>query len=551
MVKGALLPQKWISRAFSYPRFWLAILIIVFVMCYFKVPFIFFQQDEWLGFGLIIDFGSNFVVQALKEGVNHFVPLTFLFDYLSFKAFGLHYIAYNSIGLMIHAINAGLTYFIVLRLLKDKRVALISAILFISSSIASQFIMWPVVSLNTVSLTFSLIGLMVVAYKDTFRNQFIPSVLIAISSLAAFLVIEYAIGLILFIPIFILLLSEKRYSIKNLIFLMPFLFGVLCYLVIRVYLSIITKMAPTAGSGLFNLTKFVKYPLRYFGQTILPQNSILRIANIFTKNAIVAQTTLFTRIAESLGMLLIALMIVLFFKCRDKYKRETNILLISFLFTLTSALPFLLIPGESGYFLIFPPRYLYFGLLGIVLTWSSIMSLAIKNGSKVYIVLVGLLLSLITINGIKDNIDTADTLYAKGSIRYNILSTIKRTYTLLPPRSIFYVSSDTSYYGLPVSEKILPFQSGFGQTLLIWYYPEEVFPRGFYTNKFLWEIRDQGYQEANQRGYGYIRDYKLLKEILVKNSLSSDNVIAFSWNGSQNILSNQTTMVREKLAGKK
>ena len=134
-----------------------------------------------------------------------------------------------------------------------------------------------------------------------------------------------------------------------------------------------------------------------------------------------------------------------------------------------------------------------------------------------------------------------------GALRKNILETIKKNYPTLSKRVVFYTESDRSYYGLSPEDRILPFQSGFGQTLLIWYYPIQKFPKAFIEGRYLWEIKDQGYREAEGIGFGYFRNHQLLQEALINYNISPDSIIAFSWNGDSNSLKDITLKTRESL----
>jgi hypothetical protein len=104
-----------------------------------------------------------------------------------------------------------------------------------------------------------------------------------------------------------------------------------------------------------------------------------------------------------------------------------------------------------------------------------------------------------------------------------------------------------SYYGLPSEEKMLPFQSGLGQTLLVWYHDQENYPNEFYQNRFLWEITDQGYQEVGDRGFGYFRDKDLLRQAIAQYNLVPESLVAFSWNSQTEELKDVTVLVREEL----
>src|SRR3989304_5291245 len=86
-------------------------LFFLLILSFWRVPFIFFQQDEWMGFGLIIDTGIGLLMRGFDSpNILHFVPLGQLFNYLSYHLFGLNHVAYNIAALLIHLINSYLVY---------------------------------------------------------------------------------------------------------------------------------------------------------------------------------------------------------------------------------------------------------------------------------------------------------------------------------------------------------------------------------------------------------------------------------------------------------
>jgi len=117
----------------------------------------------------------------------------------------------------------------------------------------------------------------------------------------------------------------------------------------------------------------------------------------------------------------------------------------------------------------------------------------------------------------------------------------------LPKNAVFYTESDSVYYGLPDQEKILPFQSGFGQTLLVYYQQNEQYSYKFYKDFFLWEISEQGYRETDGRGFGYYHNFDLLKKDLKQYNIPTDSIIAYSWNSKASTLINITDEVKARL----
>jgi hypothetical protein len=100
---------------------------------------------------------------------------------------------------------------------------------------------------------------------------------------------------------------------------------------------------------------------------------------------------------------------------------------------------------------------------------------------------------------------------------------------------------------MPESEKILPFEVNFGQTLLDWYVLDQKFGRVFFENKFLWDLTSQGYKEDGNQGFGYFRDLNFLLSAIEENELQKESIIAYRYDSVSKTLTNITDQVREKI----
>ncbi len=135
-----------------------------------------------------------------------------------------------------------------------------------------------------------------------------------------------------------------------------------------------------------------------------------------------------------------------------------------------------------------------------------------------------------------------------STVRKSILNDINKQYPKLSPKTIIYVESDMPYYGLPIGENVVPFQSGFGQTLLVWYYFHgDKLPSCFFENSWLYDLLAQGYRSCLGQGFGYFRHYDDLVSGVKNYDISLSSVIAFSWNSDKGILTNTTNFIRAKL----
>lgn len=527
---------------------------LIFMVSYHKVPLLFFQQDEILGFGLFIQKGWSVILQGLGSyKVTHFVPLSMTLSYSIYHFFGANYFIYNTVGLIFHLVNGYLIYLVCNKVLKNKISAVIGPVMFFSSSVASELVMWPVINLNTISLTFALIAWLLAI--DSKRIW-----LISILFLLSVFSVEYSAGISLFIPLVIYLNNNRKIK-QTISFLKPFIATVLIYFLFR-FLPIIFKSGSsmsTVESSSINLS-FIETILlipRYLGQLFFGQ-TILLSASTFLQYLLglerygtaFSETNIYPILSTSVGIIFIFILIVFLYKRNIIGKNHRKNLVLGFLFIIFSAIPFVLVPGGVGFSNI-SSRYMYFGLAGMAFFVSVIFDILKSNYSKkIYWIFLSTLFVLVGLSSIQ-NYNKAESLYTVGVQRQKILNQIITTYPKLFNKTIFFMQSDSSYYGLSEEIKILPFQSGLGQALLVFYSQRNKLPNEFYPGIYLWEIDSQGYFESGNRGFGFYRDYNLLRETVNKFDLESNSVIAYYWNGKLNELTNVTQEIRSKLEDEK
>ena len=498
-------------------------IIITFFLSYFRLPFSFFQQDEILGFGRFIEYGRNIILDAfLVNRIKHFVPLTMAVSYYIYKIFGMNSFVFTSLGLGFHLINGLLIYRVSLHYLKNKVLSLLAVLIFLSSSVAGQLIMWPVISLNSISLTFSLLAWLAIVKK---KLRWVP-----VFFLGAVFSVEYSAGLIFFIPLAIYHTIGKDLK-EKIRAILPFSVVATGYCALRFLPIFFNGHAKTSVIGVGGtpfISKVIGHVPRYFGQLFFGQDILLylskkmqEILGLTGLGTAYAETSIFPIVSFSLGFILIVLFVVFY--------RRTYLLPFSFIFF--SSLPFLLVPGNIGTSSVIASRYMYFGVAGMALVIAFILKYLIDSKKKGWLTLVIFLIAFLVVRGTYVNFMSGERLYATGKLRVRILNLIKSSYPALPQRAVFYSESNKSYYGLPDKEVILPFQSGFGQTLMMFYSDSDKLPTSFYPGLYLWEITSQGYEEHEGRGFGYFRDLTLLKETVKKYNLPPEAIIAFSWNG--------------------
>lgn len=510
----------------------LSVLLIV-LLAYGKLFYVFFQQDEWWGYGQYIlhrtDSAKELISYFFAPSLGHFTPLTLIVLYGLFS-FGMNYHLFATVSILLHLVSVFLVYWFAKLIFKDLKLAILTALLFGLSASAYQGTAWVAADIATHGATIfgllSSIFLFKLLLKQKTRYFCILLSFLAISLLFK----EITAGLLILFPILFCLFSPTNE--QKIGFVKLFLLTFLIYLVLRGSMLIIPQTKRSATVFQYQSSKIIAYnlltvPIKAVSQSILPEAEMRNISELATL---------------TLSMLFIVVAICIFLK--NKSKSLAKIMISGLIWIIINSLIFAFAPERSGIITIIDSRYLYFVSIGTSFFIVSLTYLLLKNTRYVFFVLI----SLVILNTFW--LDRQLSIYVeKGIIRKRILNIIKRDYPQLPSKVIYYTESDKSFYGLPPNERILPFQSGFGQTLLAWYYPTEHFSQEFFKNQFLWEITDQGYKEKGERGFGYFRDFNKLVKTVENEKLPFESVISFRYDSESQILINNTDEVRGRLEG--
>lgn len=555
-----------------------SIIVLCTLIVYWLLPYGFFQQDEWGIFGnsiyRLLTYHSFFGLLRPFSGFSHFTPVTTILNISSLKLFGIHYEYYALYAVVNQALNSILVYILAKTVTRNTTLALIAGVIFSSYGISHQATTWLATNVGTQGATFFLLLSAIffsryMLLKRSLRDLALSYVFFVISvgtkENTAFLVVFYSL---------IVFLAEKKgrifVTIKT---LAPLYLFILIYAIGRILLSF--NAPPTAGtveqlsqpSIAVYAFRSIALPLRAISQVFIPETTIIAFSNglitIAYPQFLVDKTIPDPPIAQSAGVdtitaiaagiVLVAGVLLYRLLKEPVYKK---LLVVSFLFIITSVLPLIFIPGRAGYFTLYESRELYFAGIGASMVLAiAVLSLARIRAAKRWFpqreyIIAGIITAILLIINVKTIRTHLYTVNARGAVRKNILTTIRNTYPTLPQKTVVYAESDSSFYGLPATEPILPFQSGFGQTILIWYFIQgEAFPACFfdYQYDFLYNIYSQGYKECGGRGFGYFRKMDDLRAAVRDNQLPPGSIIGFRYVSKTNSLIDITQTLREQL----
>lgn len=538
--------------------FLIIIVLFVVLFSYLKIFSGFFQQDEWFSFGYQFLLKSQGIRSILNyfflPSVGHYQPLNSLIVYVLSSLFGIVYFPYASVSLFLHLVVTFLVYLLAKQIFKNDRLSFLTALLFGLSASTHQATSWVLADLGVhLATIFGIICLIVfLKFIETRKlSRFILSIIFLILSL---LCKEIAVGFFIFLPLTYFLFSPQGFKSSKKYPLIIIFIGAL-YIIFRIWAIFIPAAyvndtlairSQTVSDIIYNL---VTFPIKGLVQSILPINIILDTLKYVLSlvGNQVFDSFVQDDILEIFNFFCFAfiLIIALVFWVRSKDGYFKKVLLFALLFVVLNSPVFAMAPEKSGKILIFDSRNLYLIAVGTSFFIISLFALALKkNFNRVICFIFPLLmLNFAWLN------NQLNELEKEGRIREQILGQIRRDYPKLPSRTIFYTESDLSYYGLSSSERILPFQSGFGQTLLVWYQSVQHFPSYFFQSRFLWDITEQGYRNYNSQGFGYFRYFELMAEVVKEKNIPLESIIAFRYSSLDQKVEDITKEVQGRIRG--
>lgn len=557
--------------------FLVAVYLFLAFLAFGNLPHAFFQQDEWAIIGTYLYFDKanlSWFERLFTYGQGtHTIPLSGLLSIFEYKLFSLGFASYAYASIAMHLINVGIVFYLAFLLFKKKLPAFIAGLVFLVDFIPSQGITWIATTSSTAGATiFTLLSLIFLTKFLLYKSD---RKFILLSFLFLFMSVlfkESAIFLFLFIPFFWFVLDSK----KNFKRISCFVIGIFSVAALYIFPRLLLMFFNSGSGSIFlddGLThpslpvyiyRMITLPFKAIAQSIIPGDIIVSIADKVVllgypdfvhygfPDPLVSQLVGSDLISYFLSAIILIISVLMYKKAlKQNMKIYANIIIVSLAFIAMSALPLIFIPGKPGYSSFLDSRYLYLSSIfkAILLANISLLIYDFFGRKKIISILLitfFVFFSAFNVLSIRKNIESE---VKQGDMRKSILNQILEGYPKLPDKVVFYTVSDTAHYGLPVKEKILPFFSGFGQTLLVWYEGHGLdFPACFFKDKYLYAIIEQGYKECEGKGYGYFRKFDSLKEAVRQHNIDPKNVISFKYTSGEEKLENISVETRKELA---
>lgn len=522
-------------------RWYPLLLVIVIIFTFWQLPQTYFQQDEWHSFADTIyqqSIGWGHIVREFFQfrGLTHAIPLARLFNLLLFNFAFPNVSLYALTSITLHIINSLLLFYLLKNYLKlPPWASFLGSLFFGLNAVSSQATTWLGTFTGTeTSLTFMLFSL-ILFFRFIEQSQSRDFIVSMFSLIIALLFKETVIFMFLLLPIigYWLLKQKSEIDYKSILFV-PLLLG---------GLLLLPRLSVAPGLAISSDTVGgVTIPLKVLAQIWVPEVITKTISLWFTnkggwfawesfgKSFDLSFYDYLNWMMEGLSLLLgLLLALVLSFWLTRKYRshklKPEFPVVFGLLLLILSSLPFVILGRGQAYL---ASRYYYIPVVGgaIMLSWSC--SLIFSN-ERVNKIKRGILISLLTVyfclnvNLIQQKIIRQ---IKKGELEQQITQQILKDTPQLPTQAVFYFSGNKSdFFDTP--SHTLPTQSGFGNTLMVWYWSKGQLPADFFKSEFLWEIGENGYREVGERGFGYFSNEERLDEAMQKYELSPDNVIHY------------------------
>lgn len=548
--------------------------LLLVVLVFGKLPQTFFQQDEWAITGIQI-FAEKSGISLydrlfIYEMDTHLVPFSNMLSITYFRLFGIETAGYAWMAIIFHMFNTILVFAIARLLTKNLWIAGITGGLFLINSISHQAVTWFATSTGTLgSATFFLVSIFLFLHylqNERSSSWFLFGTIVSFAISLGFK--ETSVFGFLLFPLWWLVFFRRKTFRKALVPLAMFGFIGVAYLLTRIFFNAIAPpsvvppeltQAPLEGY----IVRAIAIPLRALAQSVFP----LKFMLLFSRELIRLAYPQFLiggspdpYVVEGVAADIVSLVVSLFVFLLSfiaaqifilKKKAEgVRIIILSLLSIAASALPFIAVPGKAGYNALLDGRHLYItGIFSSILVVTVLWGVLLWVGKRRTIVvgILALFFLATSYHALKIRRDI-DYQMAIGGLRKSMLQTITTAYPTLPARVVFFIESDAPYYGLPFEEPIVPFQSGFGQTLLVWYSAHGAdLPACIFNKKYLYVLLSEDFKECEGQGFGYYRKASTFNTAMNVHTFKPEEVIAFRFTSSTNQFMDVTQEVRNKI----
>ena len=533
----------------------------------------------------------------------HNVPIASIIYYLNTRFFGIQYPPYAFMSLLLHAANSFLVFLLIKVLLLKKgnsmrnTFGVLGAIFFAFAPTPMHTITGaaPFYGQNLLSVTFFLLCL--ISFKMAFIKKDKKFIYITVLFLFSSLFMKET-SFFLFLLLPTLAILEKRiFSFKFLsrIFIASLIiYALFRFLIPNFYLLqsklsdiIANRYIPTSSERQADvvdtgtivsrdlsiyknlpeevLLRTITFPLRMAGTLFLPRQTAFSIVQFITPAMVpimaISDSSAGPNFLYGSGnfvvIYLVGLLVIIFciksiIACiRKNDSEEARALVAGLAIILLSALPLVAIIFSFprwGFDFYFDSRFYYNPNVGaaiifpfLIFAVSKLISTVFNQKSVIAITSIVFLIWLIN-NMYVFGLTRDQFINRFGSDRREIISQIETYMPVLSRKTVFYFETD----GKSAFGPVLPFFTSPPQALTLAYYDKSPLPDSFF-NKPLFDGKAQGYDYAQNRGFGYFYSKKELSSALLSGEFEVNDIHAFYFDSVNAKLSNITSKIRTEM----
>lgn len=571
---------KFIKKIFSIstPIYIFLSFVILLLVFYYGIDKVYYQQDEWYTFGKTIYYGYANLPSVFTQmyGI-HYVPLANLYYIVEHVLYGISPKHYLYTGLLMQS-GAGVLFYILLtKLLRNKYLAFFLSTLFVINVEIYQVILNEVISYYMLSSILALVlFIKLYNYITTQKSlAFSQGFLITALFASVILVHEAWFSLLILIPLFIMLFKSPSFklnlsSVNKKIILVAGAFILIRLILFFILPSDNIDLRYSQGSHkVATIYNIATVPLKVTTQYTIGLENLYSAAKFYQSKIshyrddvtvnqdLMAITVVYDLVVfyMSLGLILAILFILYLSKPNLKFTNKNfKVLVFSLSWIIIMGV---MISPQGRFFTSIESRYVYLFGIGINLLLGSLFYLLWEGKSRylrfltiISAVLYFFIWTTYSYNQIQV---IKKQLINVSSIRKGIIDQIKIIQPVLHSKTIFYLSCEDDCYsnsvlGMP-KEWIVPFQNGFGWTLLVVYSNQDIhkYAPFFAKDTFLWERLATGYKEIDKTGFGYFTDASDLKDAISKYKLDSSNVVALKYISRKYLIQKMSDSEKETL----
>lgn len=532
------------------------IITVVILISFWNINNIFFQQDEWLGLGGVIyrqeTYGTwGSIAQIFnfenKNESTRFLPVASILNQLVYSSFGLNTGAYGILALILITICAIILNSVVFKLTNSYLLSTLTSALWVTNNLAYQAFTWIGTMLPSIfSVLFFLLSFyfLLFFYEKKKNTYLIWSLILIVVSLFSketsfFYPIVY-LGIIWFF------FFKKFYFLKKVILSILLFIPLAITLILPRLLFLVNNQSnfsppinpASKGDLIYN---FFLLPAKSLFHVFLPNAQIYELVYSVNRSFFGNQSDGFVieRIVGDAFSLLIAfyILVVILVILTFSTKENKKLIMFSMFSFFASTLPFIIFKHASV--ALEQRYYIYPAIFGSLLAVGVIYSL-VSRFSMLRSILMVLIFTPILFTNIRGVKGMLDQDIKTGNFRREILKTVSEIEPSLGKDNIFYFfTAHTGFY---------EFQSGFGQTLAVYFYRSGKIPKEVLIDRDFWDPSYEGFKNYSERKFGYYMSYdKLLKIIQDNQDISLNSVHSFYWDYQKHTVKDVSGEIREKL----